>query len=72
MVATMLGSLSVHAQPTRSPRCAATRSQNRAKRSGASSASQPPRPASQRGMVKWWRVTTGTRPRSWHRAHWRR
>ena len=38
---------------------APTRSQNRAKRSGASAASQPPRSDSHRGMVKWLSVTTG-------------
>ena len=59
MVATTLGSLRVQAQPTRSPRCWPTRSQNRAKRSGASAASHPPRSDSHRGMVKWLSVTTG-------------
>ena len=62
MTATTLGSLMVQAHPIRSPRYAVERSTKRAKRSGASGASQPPRAVSQRGVVKWWNVTTGRIP----------
>ena len=50
----------VHAHPMRSPKWATERSTKRAKRSGASSASNAPRVASHLGLVKWWKVTTGT------------
>ena len=69
MAPTTLGSLMVQAHPIRSPRWAPARSTNRANRSGASSASKPPRAASHVGLVKWWNVTTGTIPRSWQPAH---
>ena len=72
MTATTFGSLMVQAQPMRSPRWAAARRTKRAKRSGASGASQPPRAESQRGVVKWWKVTTGAIPRPWQAAHMRR
>ena len=72
MVATTLGSLRVAAIPIRSPRWAVARSQNRAKRSAAWGASQVPAAASQRGWVKWWKVTTGMIPRSWQAAAIRR
>ncbi len=72
MVATTLGSLRVHAMPMRSPRWAVTRSQYRAKRSGACGASQAPTAESQRGWVKWWKVTTGVIPCSWQVAAMRR
>ena len=62
MVATTLGSLRVQAMPIRSPRWAVTFSQKRANRSGACSASHVPAAASQRGWVKWWKVTTGRIP----------
>ena len=48
------------------------RATKRAKRSGASGASQPPRAASHSGVVKWWNVTTGTIPCPWQAAHMRR
>ncbi len=72
MTATTLGSLMVQAHPTRSPRCAAARLTKRAKRSGASGASQPPRAASHCGEVKWWKVTTGRIPCPWQAAQIRR
>ncbi len=72
MVATTLGSLRVQAMPMRSPRWAVTRSQKRANRSGACSASHVPAAASQRGWVKWWNVTTGRMPCSWQVAAIRR
>ena len=64
-----LSSLIVQAQPIRSPRWAAARVTNRANTWGASGASQPPRAASQVGVVKWWKVTTGVMPRSRQAAH---
>ena len=51
----MLGSLMVQPHPTRSPRCATTRSQRRAKRSGASGCFPPStgrQPSGRREMVK--------------------
>ena len=72
MVATTLGSLRVAAMPMRSPRCAVARSQKRANRSAAWGASQVPAAASHRGWVKWWKVTTGVTPCSWHVAAIRR
>ena len=67
-----LGSLTVQARPITSPRWATARSQKRAKRSGASGDSHPPRAASQRGVVKWWKVTTGSIPRPMHAPQMRR
>ena len=61
---TTFGSLIVHAIPMSSPRWATARSQNRAKRSTIAGLSQPPSAAAQRGVVKWWNVTTGSRPLS--------
>ncbi len=40
--------------------------------SGASAASHPPSAVSQFGVVKWWKVTTGTMSRSRHAAQIRR
>ena len=72
ITATTLGSLIVQAHPIRSPRCAAARVTYRAKQSGASGASQPPRAANHKGVVKWWKVTTGRIPRPTHAAQIRR
>ena len=72
MVATMFGSFTVQARPIRSPRCAAARSQKRAKRSAVAGSIQPPRAATQRGVVKWWKVTIGSRPCSRQAPHMRR
>ena len=69
MTATTFGSLMVQAQPMRSPRYAVARSTKRAKRSGASGASHPPRAVSHSGVVKWWKVTTGRIPWPWQAAH---
>ena len=72
MVATMLGSLNVHAHPIRSPSAAVVRSTKRAKRPAVSGSSHPPWWPTQRGVVKWWNVTIGVTPFSWHAAHTRR
>ena len=72
MVATTFGSLRVAAMPIRSPMWAVARSQKRAKRSAARGASQVPTAASQRGWVKWWKVTTGVTPCSRQAAAIRR
>ena len=61
----MLGSLIVQPIEMRSPRCATDRSQNRANLSTIAGDAQPPRAAIQRGVVKWWNVTTGATPCSW-------
>jgi hypothetical protein len=53
-------------------RRATARSQNRANRSTIAGSVQPPSATAQRGVVKWWKVTTGTRPRSRVAAHIRR
>ena len=42
--------------------CAAARSQKRAKASAVAGSVQPPRAATQRGVVKWWNVTIGSMP----------
>src|SRR6266508_4533296 len=72
MSATTFGSLSVQWMPTTSPKWATARSQNRPNRSAVSGASQPPPAAAQRGVVKWWYVTTGTMPCAWHMSIMRR
>ena len=65
MTATTLGSLMVQARVITSPeRPGHHRRQKRPKRSTAAPLSQPPWAASQRGVVKWWKVTTGSMPRS--------
>ena len=63
MVATMLGSLMVQARAMTSPSASATTVQNRPKRSTAAPLSHPPWAVSQSGVVKWWKVTTGSTPR---------
>ena len=72
MVATMLGSLMVQARAITSPSASATTVQKRPKRSTAAAASPTPLAVSQRGVVKWWKVTTGSTPRSRRAAHCRR
>ena len=72
MKVTMLGSLMVHARPGRSPRAPAVTSQYRAKRSTTAGDSHPPSAVTQRGVVKWWNVTTGSTPWARHDAHTRR
>ena len=69
MVATMLGSLMVHARAITSPSASATTVQKRPKRSTATPVSQPPCSTSQHGVVKWWKVTTGSTPRSRRPRH---
>ena len=72
MVATTLGSFRVQAKPITSPNWPMATSQKRAKRSAARGASHVPMSASQRGWVKWWKVTMGTTPRSRHAPATRR
>ena len=72
MTATTLGSLMVQARDITSPSAPATTSQKRPKRSTAAPLSQPPWSVSHRGVVKWWKVTTGSMPRSRSAAHSRR
>ena len=66
------GSLMVHARPTRSWRARPVTSQNRVNRSTLPGSAHPPAAANQRGDVKWWKVTTGSSPRSRLAAHTRR
>ena len=54
-MATMLGSLIVHARRSTGASASLARWQNAPKRSAVSSATQPPRSATQRGVVKWWK-----------------
>ena len=72
MVATMFGSFRVQACAMTSPSASVTTPQKRPKRSTARSVSQPPWAVSHRGVVKWWKVTTGSTPRSRSPTHWRR
>ena len=48
----MLGSFNVQLRAIRSPRCAVARVQNRANSSAVTGSVQPPRAATQRGVVK--------------------
>ena len=68
MSVTMFGSLIVHAIPISSPSRALARSTNLAKRSTIAGLVQPPSAAAQRGVEKWWNVTTGSSSRSRHAA----
>ena len=68
-MATTLGSLRVQAQAMASPRWAAARPQKRAKRSAVAGSAQPPAAATHRGVVKWWKVTTGSSPSSQQPVH---
>jgi hypothetical protein len=72
MVATMLGSLMVQARRTTSPSSPAARWQKAAKRSAVAGFSQPPWAATQRGLVKWWKVTVGSMPSASSASHWAR
>ena len=49
-----------------SPEPSATTSVKRVNRSTIAGLAHPPSAAAQRGVVKWWNVTTGSRSRSWH------
>ena len=68
-MATTLGSFRVQALAIASPRWPAARSQKRANRSAVAGSVQPPAAATQRGLVKWWKVTTGSMPSSRQPAH---
>ncbi len=68
----MLGSLMVQARVIRSPRAPPATSQNRPKRSTMAGFDQPPSAAAHRGVVKWWKVTVASNPRSRQAAHTRR
>ena len=77
IVATTPGSFSVHAHGRRSgPSAAAVVSTKRAKRSAVRGSSHAPDPtapdATQRGVVKWWKVTIGCMPRASTASHSRR
>ena len=61
-IAITFGSFSVHTHDRSSPKCCVARPAKSAKRAGTSSPVQPPRPATQRGSVKWLYVTTGVTP----------
>lgn len=68
----MFGSLIVHIRATTSPSRTAARAAKRAKRSAVAGSAQPPRAATQRGVVKWWKVRIGVSPRARQASHMRR
>ena len=68
----MFGSLIVHAARSQSASSPAARWQKAANRSAVPGSAHPPRSATHRGVVKWWKVTTGSMPRSSSASHCRR
>ena len=67
-MATAFGSFSVQARCMASPRWPAALAQKRAKRSAVAGWAQAAA-ATQRGVLKWWKVTTGSMPSSRQPAH---
>ena len=58
----MLGSLMVHARRITGARARGRPLAEAGEGVDGAGSAQPPRAASQRGVVKWWKVTTGSMP----------